>query len=121
VEADATIKHRETRRRRPTVLAVAEQHKIAHVLLVRIGGGLVVAVEVGRLSVVVVILLLLVVLALGRPREALEDGFFVVLLRVVVRRAEGVGGVGACAGSQRVAARRGSRPAGRGGPRVAAL
>ena len=68
-----------------------------------------------------VVVLLVVVVARGRPREALEDGLLVVLLRVVVRRAEGVGGVGACAGSQRVAARRGSRPAGRGGPRVAAL
>ena len=40
----------------------------------------------------------ILVVARRRPREALEDGFF-VLLRVVVRAAEGVrGGVGACAG-----------------------
>ena len=46
--------------------------------------------------------------SMGRPREALEDGFF-VLLRVVVRAAERVGGAGACAGCQRVTGRRGSR------------
>ena len=40
---------------------------------------------------------------MGRPREALEDGFLVVLLGVVVR-AEGVAGVLACARGPRVAA-----------------
>ena len=95
--------------------------EVAHVLLVRVGGGLVVIivfVVVRRRRVVVIVVFLVV--AQGRPREALEDGLL-VLLRVVVRRAEGVAFVGACAGSRRVAAAGASRPARRGAPRVAAL
>ena len=104
-------------------MRVAKERLHAHVLLVRVGGGLVfvvvVVVVVGRRCLVVVVVV--VVVARGRPREALEDGLLVVLLRIVVRTAERVGGAGACAGSRRVAAARGSRPAGRGAPRVSAL
>ena len=74
--------------------------EVPDVLLVRVG-GLIIRVEVRRRGVVVVVLLLVV--ARGRPREALEDGFLVVLLRFVVR-AEGVGGRLACARGPRVSA-----------------